>query len=103
MAKTIVTLVAAFLSVQAMGQAPADSHPGFKASILGSALTCSSPDKQPERSTVPQPFAKRAKLKARVLNLLYESLSDDSKRIVDATREKENANLAKRLKDEKGD
>ena len=106
MAKSIATLVAfaaAFLSVQAMGQAPADSHSDFKASILGSALTCSAQDKQPERFIVPQPFAKRARLKARLLNLLHESLYDDSKGIVDVTREKEIANLAKKLKDEKRD
>lgn len=107
MAKSIITLVAfalaAACSVQAMGQAPADSHPDFKASFLGSALTCSSQDKQPERVTVPRPFAKRAKLKARLLNLLHESLYDDSKGIVNVTREKEITDLAKKLKDEKGD
>ena len=106
MAKSIVTLVAlaaAFLSVQAMGQAPADSNPDFKASFVGSALTCSPTDKQPERVTVPRPFAKRARLKARLLNLLHQSLYDDSKGIVNVTREKEIADLAKKLNDEKGD
>jgi hypothetical protein len=107
-AKSIITIVAfalaaAVCSVQAMGQAPADSHPDFKTSFLGSALTCSSTDKQPERVTVPRPFAKRAKLKARLLNLLHESLYDDSKGIVNATREKEIVDLAKKLKEEKGD
>jgi hypothetical protein len=107
-AKSIVTLVAfaltaVFFSVQAMGQAPADSHPDFKASFLGSSLTCSSSDKQPERVSVPQPFVKRAKLKARLLNLLHQSLYDDSKGIVNVTREKEITDLAKKLKDEKGD
>ena len=104
MAKSIVTLVAlaaAVCSVPAMGQAPADSHPDFKASFLGSALTCSSPDKQTERITVPQPLARRAKLKAQLLNLLRESLYDNSKGIVKVTREEEIANLAKKFKDEK--
>jgi hypothetical protein len=86
-----------------MGQAPADAHPDFKASFLGSALTCSPSDKQPERVTVPRPFAKRARLKARLLNLLHESLYDDSKGIVNVGREKEIVDLAKKLKDEKGD
>ena len=106
MAKNLITLVAlaaAVCSVQAMGQAPADSPPDFKASFLGSALTCSSTDKQPERVTVPRPFAKRAKIKARLLNLLHESLYDDSKGIVNVSREKEIVDLAKKLKDEKGD
>jgi hypothetical protein len=107
-AKSIVTLAAFALaavvcSVQAMGQAPSDSHPDFKASFLGRSLTCSSTDKQLERVTVPRPFAKRAKLKARLLNLLHESLYDDSKGIVNVTREKEIVDLAKKLKDEKGD
>ncbi|HST10047.1 MAG TPA: hypothetical protein VLL05_06705 [Terriglobales bacterium] len=108
MAKSIITLAAAalasaLLSVQAMGQAPGDAHPGFKASFLGSALTCSQPEKQAERFIVPQPLAKRARLKARLLNLLHESLYDDSKGIVNVARDKEIANLAQKLKDEKGE
>jgi hypothetical protein len=66
-------------------------------------LTCSSPDKQPERVIVLQPLAKRTKLKARLLNLLHQSLYDDSKGIVNVGREKEIVDLAKKLKDEKGD
>ena len=64
MAKSVVTLLAlaaAFLGVPAMGQAPADSHPDFKASIIGSALTCSSPDKQPEEVHRPSTFRKASK------------------------------------------
>jgi hypothetical protein len=107
-AKSIITLAAvaiaaAFFSVQAVGQTPGDSHPGLKASFLGSAVTCSQPEKQTEKFTVPQPLAKRAKLKARLLNLLHESLFDDSKGIVNVARDKEIANLAKKLKDEKGE
>lgn len=86
-----------------MGQTPAVAHPDFKTSFLGSALTCSSQEKQTERVTVPRPFAKRAMLKARLLNLLHESLYDDAKGIVNVTREKEIVDLAKKLKDEKGD
>jgi hypothetical protein len=84
-----------------MGQTPADSHPDLKASFLGSALTCSQPQQQTERLTVPQPLAKRARLKARLLNLLHQSLYDDSKGIVNLAREKEIADLARKLKDEK--
>ncbi len=108
MAKNIVTLAAAalacaLLSVQAMGQASGNSHPGFKASFFGSAVACSQPEKPTERFIVPQSLAKRAKLKARLMNLLHESLYDDSKGIVNVEREKEIANLAKKLKDEKGE
>jgi hypothetical protein len=86
-----------------VGQAAGDSHPDFKASFLGSALTCSSPEKQTEKFTVPPSLAKRARLKARLLNLLHESLYDDSKGIVNLSREKEITNLAKKLKDERGE
>ena len=86
-----------------MGQAPADSHPDFKTSFLGSASDLLVIGQQPERVTVPQPFVRRAKLKARLLNLLHESLYDDSRGIVNVTREKEIVDLAKKLKDEKGD
>jgi hypothetical protein len=105
-AKSILTLIAlavasAFPGVQAMGQASGDAHPGFKASFLGSAIACSQPEKQTERFIVPQPLAKRARLKARLLNLLHESLYDDSKGILNVAREKEIANLAKKLKEDK--
>ena len=106
MAKSIVTiliLASAFAGVQAMGQTSGDPHPGFKASFLGSSVTCSQPHKQTEKFIVPIRLAKRAKLKAHLLNLLHESLSDDSKGIVNIEREKEISSLAKKLKDEKGD
>ena len=108
MAKSIVgfvavTLAFAFLSVQAMGQASGDPQPGFKASFLGSAITSSQPEKQTEKFIVPIRLAKRARLKARLMNLLHESLSDDSKGIMNVEREKEIATLAKKLKDEKGE
>ena len=98
-----VALAAAFFSVQAMGQASGDSLPGIKASLLGSAVTCSQPEKPIERITVPQRLAKKARLKARLLGLLHESLYDDSKGIVNVAREKEITTLAKKLKDEKGE
>lgn len=98
-----VALASAFLGVQAMGQTSGDLHPGFKASFLGSAVTCSQTEKQTEKFIVPIRLAKRARLKAHLLNLLHESLSDDSKGIVNVAREKEIADLAKKLKDEKGD
>ena len=97
-----VALAVAFFSVQARGQASGDSLPGLKASLVGSALTCSQPEKD-ERITVPQRLARKAKLKARLLSLLHESLYDDSKGIVNVTRDKEITNLAKKLKDDKGE
>lgn len=108
MAKTVVTLAAVALAsvvlrLPAVAQTARDFHPDSKTSFLGSTLTCSQPDKQTERFSIPQPLIRRAKLKARLLNLLHDSLSDDSKGIVNAAREKEITDLAKRLKDNKGE
>jgi len=107
-AKTAVALVvlsvaSVSFSVQAMGQASGDPHPGFKASFLGVAVTCSQPEKRTEKFVVPQSLARRARLKARLMNLLHESLSDDSKGIVNVERDKEISDLAKKLKDDKGE
>ena len=98
-----VALAAAFFSVQAMGQASGDSFPGLKTSLVGSAITCTQPEKQTERITVPPRLARKARLKARLLGLLHESLYDDSKGIVNVGREKEITDLAKKLKDDKGE
>src|SRR5215813_13007409 len=86
-AKTAVALVvlavaSVLFSVQAMGQASGDPPPGLKASFLGGAVTCSQPEKRTEKFVVPLSLARRARLKARLMNLLHESLSDDSKGIV---------------------
>jgi hypothetical protein len=91
-----VVVVLGISSLQAMGQAAGDLHSDFKTSFVGSALTCS----QPEKLTVPRSIAKRAKLKAELLNLLRESIYDDSKGIVNLAREKEIANIADKLKKE---
>ena len=106
MAKSSLTLAAValafvFSGVQGVGQTAADSHNDLKASFLGSALTCSQPQPATVKVLVPQPLAKRARLKARLLNLLRLSLYDDSKGIVNVGREKEIADVAKKLKDEK--
>jgi hypothetical protein len=105
-AKTVITLAVVtctVLGIQAVGQTSRDPLPGLKASFLGSAVTCSQPEKRIERFVVPQALARKAKLKARLLNLLHESLTDDSKGIVNVEREKEITNLAKQLKSEKGE
>jgi len=47
---------------------------------------------------IPHPFAERAKLKAKMFNLLRESLYDDAKGIVNIAREKEIRELANKLK-----
>ncbi len=50
-----------------------------------------------EKLIVPQSVATHAKLKARLVNLLRDSLYDDTKGIVNAAREKEIKNLAHKL------
>jgi hypothetical protein len=52
---------------------------------------------QPEKLVIPQAVATRAKLKARLVNLLRDSLYDDAKGIVNAAREKEIKKLAHKL------
>jgi hypothetical protein len=90
-------IVLGLSSLQAMGQAAGDLHSDFKTSFAGSPLTCS----QPEKLTIPKSIAKRARLKADLLDLLRESIYDDSKGIVNPAREKEIANIADRLKKER--
>ena len=95
-----VSLACTLFGLQAMGQISGDPQPGLKAPFVGSALTCSQ-SSQSEKLVVPKGVARRAQLKARLLNLLHESLHDDSKGIVNPVREKEIANLASKLKKEK--
>ena len=64
------------------------------AALTGSALTCSSS----ELLRVPAPVMERARIKARLINLLRESLFDDAKGIVNIAREKEIRKLASKLK-----
>jgi hypothetical protein len=92
-----VVVVLGLFSLQAMGQAAGDLQPDVKTLFVGSTLTCS----QPEKLTIPKSIAKRAKLKAELLNLLRESIYHDSKGIVNPAREKEIANIADKLKKER--
>ena len=72
------------------GNPLADEKTAF---LRSSAQGCS----QPERLVIPQAVASRAKLKARLVNLLRDSLYDDAKGIVNAAREKEIKKLAHKL------
>jgi hypothetical protein len=80
--------------VQAGAQAFRDPQPDFAPTFGGGALTCS----QPKKLLVPPAFVERAKLKARLSNILRESLFDDAKGIVNIAREKEIKELANKLK-----
>jgi hypothetical protein len=92
-----VALASTLFSVQATAQALRDPQPDLAASFVGKALTCS----EPQKLTISRPFAERAKLKARLYNILRESLYDDAKGIVNIAREKEIKDLANKLKNDK--
>ena len=85
------------LGVQAGAQTLRDPQLDFPAPFVGRSLTCA----QPQRLVISQRFAQRAKLKARLYNLLRESLYDDAKGVVNIAREKEIKHLASELKSEK--
>jgi len=92
-----LALASAFFSVQATAQALRDPQPDLATAFGGRALTCS----EPQKLLISKPFAERAKLKARLYNVLRESLYDDAKGIVNIAREKEIKDLANKLKNEK--
>jgi hypothetical protein len=66
-------------------------------SSAGGSLTCS----EPQKLRIAKPFAERAKLKARLYNVLRESIYDDAKGIVNIAREKEIKDLVNKLKQDK--
>jgi hypothetical protein len=99
-AKSVVAVLAlVVMSVLVSAQEAGPKEPSglrFDSSpaIAGSALTCS----PPQVLRVPAPAAARARIKARLMNLLRESLFDDAKGIVNIAREKEIRKLASKLK-----
>ena len=100
MGRISVALLAAFVvfvGARSSGQVPAPPEPDFKTFHTESALTCS----QTFTIHVPQAIAERARLKARLLTLLRDSLYDDAKGIVNTAPEKEIKKLANKLKNER--
>lgn len=109
-----VVLVCTLLSLPAVGQlragqvadepaaaaarATVDSLAEFNPS-LGSALSCV----QPQMVQIPRSVAKRAKLKAQLMNVLRESIFDDAKGIVNLAREKQIKELINKLTREKAE
>lgn len=94
-----VILASAVLSAQVVDQVPRGSEPDLKTPFVRSALACSS---STITIVVPTPLIERAKLKARLVTLLRESLYDDAKGIVNIGREKEIKKLANKLSSDKG-
>jgi len=92
-----VTLASTLFSLQAAAQAIRDPQFDLAAPFVGKSLTCL----QPQKLLISEPFAERAKLKARLLDLLRESLYDDARGIANVARDREINNLANRLKNDK--
>ena len=95
-----LTLAVVLLNPQARGQISTGPRPDLATSFVGGNLTCSQPQNV---FLVPKEVAEQARLKARLVTLLRESLSDDVKGIVNIEREKEIRKLASRLGRHKGD
>ena len=92
-----VVLASALAGAQVLGAVSKGSEPDLTNALGRSPLTCS----QSNTLVIPAQVAERAKLKARLLNLLRESLFDDAKGIVNIAREKEIKKLASKLKGDK--
>jgi hypothetical protein len=94
-----VALASAIAGAQDVGQLPGGSESDLKTPFARSALRCS----QPPTIAVPIPLIERARLKARLLTLLRDSLCDDANGIVNIAREKEIRKLANKLRSDRGD
>ncbi|HXP39594.1 MAG TPA: hypothetical protein VN833_04960 [Candidatus Acidoferrales bacterium] len=93
---TALAVVRAFaISAQASGHMSQASDLDLHASFAGSTLTCS---QTPATIRVPPPLVARAKVKARLVTVLRDSLYDDAKGIVNIAREKGIKKLANKLK-----
>ena len=90
-----VVLSSALAGAQVLGQIPGGPEPDLKNAFVGSPLTCS---QQPHTIYVTRAVAERARLKARLLNLLRDSLFDDAKGVVNIARENEIKKLANKLR-----
>ncbi len=95
----LVVLTSAIAGAQVLGQVSRGTEPDLQNAFAGSTLTCS----QPHTLVVPPRLVERAKLKARLLTLLRESLFDDAKGIVNIAREKEIKKLANKLRSNNSD
>ncbi len=85
-------LVSAQTPVQISGQSLLDPPAALNSGA--SPVSCS----QSQAITIPRPVLERAKAKARLVNLLRESIYDDARGIVNAAREKEIRKLADKLR-----
>jgi hypothetical protein len=92
-----VVLAAALAGAQSPVTNLGRANPDLRVACIGSPLTCS----QPFTVAVPTHLVPRARLKARLITLLRESLYDDAKGIVNIPREKEIKNIANKLRNDR--
>ena len=93
-------LASALAGAQVLGRTSKGPEPDLANAFVGSPVACSQPT---HTIYVPRPVAERAKLKARLLNLLRDSLYDDARGIVNIARENEIKKLANKLKNSRSD
>ncbi|MCU1302232.1 MAG: hypothetical protein JWQ87_2516 [Candidatus Sulfotelmatobacter sp.] len=91
----LIVLASALAGAQVLGQTPGGPEPDFKNAFVGSSVACSQPS---HTIFVPRLVAERAKIKARLLNLLRDSLYDDARGVVNIARENEIKKLANKLR-----
>jgi hypothetical protein len=94
-----VVLGSALAGAQVFNQVSGGPGSDLKTPYVGSALRCS----QASMIVVTRPLLERAKVKARLLTLLHDSLYDDARGIVNIEREKEIRKLANKLKNDRED
>jgi hypothetical protein len=90
----LLTVALALSSIRATAQAQQGRRLDFVAPFAGTTLSCP----QSERLLISRPFAERAKIKARLLDLLRQSLYDDAKGVVNISRDKEIRSLTSKLR-----
>ena len=93
-------LASALASAQ-MGAISGQPKPDIQDAFAGSSLTCSQAPSH--KFVVPASVYETAKIKARLLVLLSDSLYDDAKGIVNIARENEIKKLANKLKNARTD
>jgi hypothetical protein len=93
----LVWAACAVSSAQELKKEPPILQPGISQSAVAETSTCS---EQPQVIRVPSSLAIKARVKARLLNLLRTSLFDDAKGVVNVVQEKEIRKLANELRKE---
>jgi hypothetical protein len=94
----LVIFSSAVVGAQVVKPSTQPAEPDFSNALTGSALSCTRQD----TFVVPPQLVERARVKARLLVLLRQSLFDDANGIVNIARENEIKKLANKLKNEIG-